>query len=88
MTQDRSYVSYQSNSLHFEKPCPAINRKYLVEGEGGGVEVMLIGAPDWEGGDPRIMSSESTVEGEAGVMTDWISFKLKVEMFVFPVFFI
>lgn len=35
-----------------------------MEGEGGGVEVMLIGAPDWEGGDPSMMSSESTVEGQ------------------------
>ncbi len=54
-----------------KKSCPFVNRKYLVEGEGGGVEVMLIG-PDWEGGDPSMMSSESTVEGEAGVMKDWI----------------
>ncbi len=26
---------------------------------------MLIGAPDWEGGDPSMMSSESTVDREA-----------------------
>ena len=37
-----------------------------MEGEGGGVEVMLIGAPDWEGGDPSMMSSESTVDRGAG----------------------
>lgn len=36
-----------------------------MEGEGGGVEVMLTGAPDWERGDPSMMSSESTVDGEA-----------------------
>lgn len=40
-----------------------------MEGDGGGVEVMLIGAPDWEGGDPSMMSSESTVEEEHKVMT-------------------
>lgn len=47
----------------------AAGRKYLVEGEGGGVEVMLIGAPDWEGGDPSMMSSESTVEGQEEHLT-------------------
>lgn len=41
-----------------------------MEGEGGGVEVMLIGAPDWEGGDPSMMSSESTVEEQEEYLTD------------------
>lgn len=40
-----------------------------MEGEGGGVEMMLIGAPDWEGGDPSMMSSESTVEGQEEHLT-------------------
>lgn len=41
-----------------------------MEGEGGGVDVMLTGAPDWEGGDPSMMSSESTVDREAGRQQD------------------
>lgn len=38
-----------------------------MEGEGGGVEVVVMDAPGWEGGDPSMMSSESTVEGKADV---------------------
>lgn len=62
----------------FTKQLPIKNRldeKYLVEGDGGGVEVMLTGAPVCEGGDASMMSSESTVDREAGRQTSRVKVK-------------